>query len=106
MTTMRTGTSSTVVLAFETASDSMSKDRPFTEGERSFSASRPVVLHASMAGSLGLCALVGVASTSVRSERQHVNARIDYSYYCTAFDVSHRAAGQRTGRFRSSSEAL
>src|SRR5215217_2463721 len=99
MTTMRTRTSSTVVLAFETASDSMSKDRSFTDGERSFSASRPVVLHASTAGSLGLCALDGVASMSVRSERQHVNARIDYSCSCTAFDVSHRAAGHRTGGF-------
>ena len=54
--TVRTGMSSTVVLAFETASVSMSKIKSFSDGDRSLSAISPVILHASIAGSFGLCA--------------------------------------------------
>ena len=88
MITLRTGISSIRVLAFETASDSMSKVRSFSAGDRSFSASRPVVLHASlsMAGSSGVCELADAASMRVTSE--YVNTRMIDFYSCLGSEVS------------------
>src|SRR3954447_14829530 len=86
MITRRTGTSSIRVLAFETASDSISNERSFSAGDRSFSARRPVVLHASMAGSSGVCALADATSMRVRSE--YVNTRMTDSYSCLGGDIS------------------
>src|SRR5918994_1826487 len=80
MITLRTGISSIRVLAFETASDSMSKERSFSAGDRSFSARRPVVLHASMAGSSGVCALADAASMRVRSEYVKIRMIDSYSF--------------------------
>jgi hypothetical protein len=66
----------------------MSKERSFSAGDRSFSARRPVVLHASMAGSSGVCALADAASMRVSSE--YVKMRMIDSYSWLAATARYR----------------